>query len=160
MNPSDPIVIVGGGQSGLAAARAVRDSGLRPIVLEAGDRPVGSWPDYYDSLSLFSLARYSAMPDRPFPGEDDRYPRRDEVVDYLANYAADLDVEIRVNTKVESVTAEVADSPCTPATVRRSCRWRCGGDGLFSNPHRPALAGQDEFTGELLHVASYRELKF
>ena len=70
---ADPIVIVGGGQSGLAAARTVRDSGLRPIVLEAGERPVGSWPDYYDSLALFSPARYSAIPDPPFPGGDDGF---------------------------------------------------------------------------------------
>jgi putative flavoprotein involved in K+ transport len=52
------VVIVGGGQSGLAAAHQARRAGLRPVVLEAGPQPVGSWP-YYDSLRLFSPARFS-----------------------------------------------------------------------------------------------------
>ncbi|WP_255513049.1 NAD(P)-binding protein [Kribbella caucasensis] len=44
-------MVIGGGQSGLAGAFAVRDAGMRPVLLEAGDRTVGSWPDYYDSLT-------------------------------------------------------------------------------------------------------------
>ena len=72
-----PIVIVGGGQSGLVAARQVRASGLAPIVLEAGASPAGSWPDYYDSLTVFSPARYSALDGVPFPGDPDHYPHRD-----------------------------------------------------------------------------------
>ena len=53
----NPLIIVGVGQSGLAAARAALDAGLRPVVLHSGAEPVGSWPDYYDSLTLFSPAR-------------------------------------------------------------------------------------------------------
>ncbi len=87
MNSPDAIV-VGAGQSGLAAAHALRAHGLRPVVLEAGPEPVGSWPNYYDSLTLFSPARYSALLGLPFPGDPERYPHRDEVVEYLRRYAA------------------------------------------------------------------------
>jgi cation diffusion facilitator CzcD-associated flavoprotein CzcO len=97
------VVIVGGGQSGLAAAYAAGRAGLRPLVLEAGAEPVGSWPHYYDSLALFSPARFSALPGRPFPGDGERYPTRDEVVAYLRAYAANLDADIRCQQRVDTL---------------------------------------------------------
>ena len=78
------VVVIGAGQSGLAAARTLQAHGISPVVLEAGPEPAGSWPRYYDSLALFSPARYSAMPGLDFPGDPGHYPHRDEVVSYLA----------------------------------------------------------------------------
>jgi putative flavoprotein involved in K+ transport len=75
MSEHDAIVI-GGDQAGLTAARALRTDGLEPVVLEAGPEPVGSWPRYYDSLTLFSPARYSSLPGLPFPGDPEHYPHR------------------------------------------------------------------------------------
>ena len=99
------VVVVGGGQSGLAAASALRAVGLAPIVLEAGAEPVGSWPHYYNSLRLFSPAAYSGMPGLPFDGDPERYPPRDEVVDYLREYATKLDADIRTGCRVTSVAS-------------------------------------------------------
>ncbi|MBZ2199037.1 NAD(P)/FAD-dependent oxidoreductase [Ruania sp. N2-46] len=149
---------MGAGQSGLATARAVRDRGLEPLVLEAGDRPVGSWPSYYDSLRLFSPARYSGFPGFLFGGDPDRYPARDEVVDHLARYAAHLGVEVRMGTRVSTVeragsaflvrTAEgeeVIGSAVIAAT------------GSFANPVTPSLPGLEAFAGRVVHSAAYRE---
>lgn len=79
-SPPDPIVVIGAGQSGLAAAHTLQAAGMPAVVLEAGKRPVGSWPDYYDSLTLFSPARYSELPGLPFPGDPEHYPTRDETI--------------------------------------------------------------------------------
>ncbi|MFD0803977.1 flavin-containing monooxygenase, partial [Streptomonospora algeriensis] len=122
-----------------------------------GERPVGSWPDYYDSLTLFSPARHSAMPGAPFPGDPDRYPHRDEVTAYLERYAAGLDVEIRTGTKAEAVEADGAGFAVHTAAGRTlGAAGVVAASGSFANPHLPVLPGQDGFTGELLHVADYR----
>src|SRR5512132_3939430 len=97
------VVVVGAGQSGLAAARALRQLNVPAVVLEARDRPAGSWPCYYDSLQAFSPAGFSSMLGMPFPGHPGRYPTRDELAGYLERYAATLDVEIQTNTRVVTV---------------------------------------------------------
>ena len=105
MSSVTEVVVVGAGQSGLAATRALQAHGISPVVLEAGPEPAGSWPRYYDSLTLFSPARYSAMPGLGFPGEPDHYPHRDEVARYLRRYAASLGADIRTYTPVTAVEA-------------------------------------------------------
>ena len=102
-NSGPPVIVVGGGQSGLAAARALRELQIPTVILEAGDCPSGSWPRYYDSLRVFSPAAYSSMPGMPFPGAPDHYPARDDVADYLERYAAQLDVEIQTDTRVKTI---------------------------------------------------------
>ncbi|AIG80392.1 Putative FAD-dependent oxidoreductase [Amycolatopsis japonica] len=156
MNDHDAI-IVGGGQAGLAAAQALRSRGLRPVILEADTEPVGSWPRYYDSLTLFSPARYSSLPGLPFPGDPEHYPHRDEVVDYLRRYAACLDTEIRTGHRVDTVTHDdgaftvhAAGEPAFTAPILIAA------SGGFSKPFHPALPGMDTFTGNLLHSSDYR----
>jgi putative flavoprotein involved in K+ transport len=100
------LVIVGGGQAGLAAAHVASVLGWAPVVLDASTGPGGSWPRYYDSLTLFSPARFSALPGVPFPGDPERYPVRDEVVAYLDSYAQRLDADLRWGARVERVTRQ------------------------------------------------------
>src|SRR5918993_4258480 len=73
--------------AGLAAGYHLNRAGLSFEILEAGEEPGGSWPDYYESLTLFSPPRYSGLPGMPFPGPPDRYPTRDGVTAYLRGYA-------------------------------------------------------------------------
>jgi putative flavoprotein involved in K+ transport len=149
-------VIIGGGQSGLAGAFAVRDAGMRPVLLEAGDRTVGSWPDYYDSLTLFSPARYSGFPGAPFPGDPDRYPTRGEVVTYLEKLALGLDSDIHTGTRATAV--ETIDRGFVVRTDTGQEFHAAGvisAGGSFTNPHLPQIPG--DYSGELLHVAQYRD---
>src|SRR5918996_959523 len=151
-------IVIGGGQSGLAAAGALRRRGLTPILLEAGPGPVGSWPGYYDSLTVFSPVGYSSMPGLPFPGDPDHYPHRDEVVGYLRTYAKSLDVEIRTCSKAASVEADGDGYTVrTGAGDSLSAATIVAASGSFGNPHTPGIPGLDDFTGRTLHVADYRK---
>ncbi|MFC4533105.1 flavin-containing monooxygenase [Sphaerisporangium dianthi] len=152
-------IVIGGGQSGLAATWTLLDAGLTPVLLEAGDQATGSWPRYYDSLTLFSPARYSSLPGMVFPGHPDRYPHRDEVVDYLARYARALarrGAGIRTGTRVTAVEADSGrfnvrtsngDMFSAPTVIAAS--------GSFTNPYLFTLPGQQDFPGEILHAAGY-----
>ncbi|WP_027946806.1 flavin-containing monooxygenase [Amycolatopsis taiwanensis] len=151
-------LVIGGGQSGLAAAHALRRAGRVPVVLETGPEPVGSWSSYYDSLTLFSPARYSALPGMAFPGDPWHYPHRDEVIDYLRRYAKNLDAEIRTGHRVERIrrdgkrfVADVHNGETVGAPVVIAAT------GAFGRPYRPNLPGLDSFTGTVLHAADYRE---
>jgi putative flavoprotein involved in K+ transport len=152
------VIVIGAGQSGLAAARALQAHGIRPVVLEAGPEPVGSWPRYYDSLTLFSPAGYSSLPGLDFPGDPGRYPHRDEVVAYLRRYADGLGADIRTDTPVTSVQAHHQAGFLVHTATGQS--WHAAGvvaaTGSFGHPYLPALPGQGRFTGRLQHVASYR----
>ncbi|SDM52434.1 flavin-containing monooxygenase [Allokutzneria albata] len=148
-------LVIGGGPSGLATAHALRHTGREPVVLEAGPEAVGSWPSYYDSLTLFSPARFSGLPGMVFPGDPEHYPHRDEVVDYLRRYAKHLAVDIRTGHRAESVHH---DGPGFRVRLTNGAEVRTrvlvAATGSFGRPHRPDLKS---FTGKLLHASEYRE---
>lgn len=152
------VVVIGAGQSGLAAVRALQARGIRPVVLEAGPEPAGSWPRYYDSLTLFSPARYSAMPGLAFPGRPGHYPHRDEVAGYLRRYAASLAADIRTGTPVTAVEAHHRGGFLVQTATGQTFHAAgvVAATGSYANPWVPALPGQDRFPGRLLHVAGYR----
>ncbi|MGK5671705.1 flavin-containing monooxygenase [Micromonospora sp. URMC 106] len=155
----EPVVIIGGGQSGLAAAHAALAARLRPIVLHGGAEPVGSWPAYYDSLTLFSPARYSALPGMAFDGGDpDRYPTRDEAVDYLRRYAGSVDAEIRTRVRVTAVRPRPGGGYLvrTDTGEELAAAGVVAASGSFGNPYLPALPGRPDYAGEVRHVADYR----
>jgi putative flavoprotein involved in K+ transport len=151
------VLVVGAGQAGLAAGRAAQAAGLSCLVVEARDEVGGSWPDYYDSLRLFSPARFSALPGLAMPGPAGRYPTRDEMTRYLRAYAERFEVPVRTETRVVSVARDGALFAATTAAgqllVGRSLVAASGG---FGRPSWPALPGASRFTGRLLHAASYR----
>ena len=97
------VVIIGAGQAGLATAYEARRARLDAIVLEATDQPGGAWRNHYDSLKLFSPARYSELPGKTFPGDPDRYPTRDEIVAYLRDYATQFAPAVSVGQRVQTV---------------------------------------------------------
>jgi len=158
MTSEPDVVVIGAGQSGLVAARTLLADGISPVVLEAGPEPAGSWPRYYDSLALFSPARYSGMPGLDFPGDPDHYPHRDEVVAYLRRYADTLGADIRTSTPVTAVEADgQAGFLVRTATGQRfHAAGVVAATGSFGHPYLPVLPGQGRFTGRLLHVADYR----
>jgi len=97
------VVVVGGGQAGLALGYFLAKQGTDFTILEAAAEPAAAWRDRWDSLKLFTSARYDSLPGMEFPGDPDRYPTRDEVADYLTGYAREFDLPIELNSRVRAV---------------------------------------------------------
>jgi putative flavoprotein involved in K+ transport len=149
-------VIVGGGQAGLAMGYHLARRGRQFVILEANDRVGDSWRTRWNSLRLFTPARYDALPGLPFPAPGWSFPTRDEFADYLRDYASRWDLPVR-----------------TGVTVRRL--WHDGtryvietGERRFEADNVVVAAGSDrdpkipEFASRLdpgirqLHAAGYR----
>src|SRR5436305_15127039 len=81
------VLVVGAGQAGLAIGYFLAQQGRNFAILEAAEEPAAAWRARWDSLKLFTPARYSSLPGRPFPGNPDAYPGRDAVVAYLTESA-------------------------------------------------------------------------
>jgi putative flavoprotein involved in K+ transport len=157
MNDPYDTIVIGAGQAGLATGYHLKQAGLRFVILEAEPRPGGAWPRYYDSLTLFSPARYSGLPGLPFPGDPDRYPTRDEVVAYLSEYAARFELPIVAGTRVQQVErSEAIFRLHTARAGTYQARTVVAASGSFYAPNLPRLPGQDRFRGTVLHAAAYR----
>src|SRR5947209_13313254 len=97
------VIVVGGGQAGLAIGYFLAQQGRRFAILEAAAEPAAAWRARWDSLKLFTSARYSSLPGLPFPGDPDSYPGRDDVASYLTEYAGRFALPVVLGSRVRSV---------------------------------------------------------
>jgi putative flavoprotein involved in K+ transport len=149
------VVVIGGGQSGLASGYHLQQAGLSFTILEASEQPAGSWPHYYDSLRVFSPAAFSSLPGMTFPGGMNYYPTRDEVIAYLLAYARHFQLPVQTSTRVNAVH-KAADGFAVDST-RGSfyARSIISATGAFSRPSIPDLPGLKQFGGQVIHSARY-----
>ena len=106
MSARHEVIIIGGGQAGLAMGYFLAQQGRDFAILEAAGEPAAAWRARWDSLRLFTPTRYDSLPGRVFPGDPDRYPTRDDVVDYLTGYASHFGLPVELNSRVSSVRTE------------------------------------------------------
>jgi putative flavoprotein involved in K+ transport len=98
--------VIGAGQAGLAMGYYLREQGLRFVILERGDSIAPAWRERWDSLTLFTPRRYSALPGVSFPGDPDGYPTRNEVTAYLERYAETFELPIELKSEVRRLSHE------------------------------------------------------
>jgi putative flavoprotein involved in K+ transport len=97
------VAVIGGGQAGLAIGYYLRQQGCRFAILERATELAPAWRERWDSLTLFTPRRYSALPGLPFSGDPDGYPTRDEVIGYLEHYAETFGLPIELNSDVKQL---------------------------------------------------------
>jgi len=150
------VVVVGGGQAGLAIGYFLAQQGRDFTILEAAAEPAAAWRGRWNSLRLFTSARYGSLPGRAFPGDPDRYPTRDEVADYLTDYASHFELPVELNSPVRAIrktdggyVVELDDRTYETEQVVIAT-------GPFQEPFVPAIAdGLDESVTQL-HSTAYR----
>ncbi|WP_326754131.1 ArsO family NAD(P)H-dependent flavin-containing monooxygenase [Streptomyces hirsutus] len=151
------VVVIGGGQAGLAAGYHLRRQGIDFTILDADPAPGGSWQHMWDSLHLFSPADHSSLPGRLMPTRlGETYPDAGHVVDYLTDYEKRYDLPVQHDTRVDAVRRD-GDRLLVEAD---SNTWRAravvSATGTWSRPFVPAVPGRGLFTGRQLHTVNYR----
>lgn len=148
-------VIVGGGQAGLSVAHHLRRRGRECVVLDAGERVGDQWRARYDSLRLFSPAKYDGLDGRPFPAKPWYFPTRTEMADYLEDYARDLPVVSGV--RVDGVRRDGDGWVVTAGDRRFHAANVVLATGTYQVPHTPAFAAELDPRIRQLHSAQWRD---
>jgi putative flavoprotein involved in K+ transport len=115
------VVVIGGGQAGLAAGYHLRRLGVDFAVLDADTAPGGAWQHTWDSLRLFSPAAYSSLPGRIMPAQPgETYPDAQHVVGYLADYEKRYELPVQHGIQAQAVRSDGhrlrVETAVTPAT--------------------------------------------
>lgn len=156
------VVVIGGGQAGLAAGYYLRRTGLSFVVLDAQEGPGGAWLHAWTSLRLFSPARFSSLPGWMMPvradAATDEYPTRDEVLDYLRRYEARYALPVRRPVRVTGVHRTEGEHRFRVDTDAGGWRARAvvSATGSWRKPFIPEYPGRSAFGGRQLHSAHYR----
>jgi putative flavoprotein involved in K+ transport len=98
------VIVIGGGQAGLVAGYHLQRAGVRFLILDAGERIGDSWRQRWDSLRLFTPARYDALSGMKFPSPQWYFPTKNEMASYLEAYAAKFALPVRLRSRVERLS--------------------------------------------------------
>jgi putative flavoprotein involved in K+ transport len=103
VNDTD-VVVVGAGQAGLSVGYHLKQRGIPFVILDANDRVGDTWRKRWDSLRLFSPARFDGLAGMPFPAPKSYFPTKDEMADFLEHYAKTFALPVETGVKVDRVS--------------------------------------------------------
>lgn len=97
------VVVIGAGQAGLSVGYHLKRKGIDHVILEGASRIGDVWRNRWDSLRLFTPAKFDSLDGFRFPAKPDTFPTKDQMADYLESYARKFDLPVRVNARVGSL---------------------------------------------------------
>jgi putative flavoprotein involved in K+ transport len=151
------IAVVGAGQAGLAIGHLLARHERDFVILERAGEIAPAWRERWDSLTLFTPRRYSALPGLPFPGDPDGYPARNEVIAYLERYAETFELPVELNSEANEL--ERGDDGRFQLDVDGrtiSVEQVVVASGPFQTPDVPKLAERLDLDLLQTHAVGYR----
>jgi putative flavoprotein involved in K+ transport len=151
------VLVIGGGQAGLAMGYHLTQRGLRFQIVDSGPEIGHVWRSRWDSLRLFTSGRYDNLPGLPFPADADAYPGKDDVADYLGTYAAEFGLPVRLDTPVTSLArADDGGYLVKAGADAIEAGQVVVATGAFQQPFTPPVAADLATDVHQLHSADYR----
>jgi len=152
------VAVIGGGQAALAVGYYLRRTTLDAAILDEQHGPGGAWRHTWPSLRLFSPAQWSSLPGWPMPRDlasADGYPTRDAALAYLAEYERRYTLPVERPVRVRAVHRDGDGFQLDTSAGSRRARVVVSATGSWATPVVPDIAGRDEFSGTMLHSATY-----
>lgn len=150
------VAVVGGGQAGLAAGYHLRSRGCSFAILEARPRVGDQWRDRWDSLTLFTPARYSQLPGLPLPMAGALYPTKDQLADYLDSYVRQFELPVRTGVRVLTLARQADGYVLHTTDGDLRARSVIVATGPNTRPRIPAASAALDPAIVQLHSSAYR----
>lgn len=151
-------VIVGGGQAGLATGYHLARQGRSFVILDASERIGDPWRRRWESLRLYSPAKYDGLPGVRFPARRASFPTTAEMADYLEAYAAQLELPVRSSTHVDALSKEGERYIVTTGEQTFEAENVVVATGVMQEPIVPSFASELDPRIRQLHSSDYRNL--
>jgi putative flavoprotein involved in K+ transport len=151
-------VVVGGGQAGLSVGYHLAKRGMSFEILDANERIGDAWRNRWDSLRLFTPARYSCLPGLPFPARGDVFPTKQEMASYLESYATRFHLPVQTGVRVDRLSREGGNFVVTAGSLRIEADNVVVAMGNYQCPRRPEFARELSPAIVQLHSHEYRNL--
>jgi putative flavoprotein involved in K+ transport len=153
------VIVIGGGQCGLAVGHHLAQAGLRFVILDERERVGDIWRSRWNSMRLFTPARQDGLPGMRFPAPPHTYPTRDDMADFLEAYAATWELPVRTGVHVDGLwpggdgeggfVVTAGDRHYTAAQVVVAT-------GIQGRPRTPGFAADLDPAIRQLHSRDYR----
>ena len=157
MRGDGEVVVIGAGPAGIAAALALKDAGIRPLVVDRAEEVASSWRARYDRLRLNTCRPFSHFPNRPFPKGTPMFPSRDQLVEHIVTHACEDGIVLRLGTEVERIESDSEGGWIVrTAAGAIPAAQVIVATGYENVPFVPDWDGRERFAGTLIHSSDYR----
>jgi len=151
-------IVIGGGQAGLSVGYYLKRRGGSFVILDANERIGGSWRTRtWDSLRLFTPARYDGLPGWPFPAPGWSYPTAREAADYLEAYAARFELPVRSGMTVDRLTKDSDRFVVQCGELWFEADRVVVATGFYGTPSVPGFAAELDPRIVQMHSSEYRD---
>jgi len=150
------VLVIGAGQAGLSVGYFLAASGLSFAILDANQRVGDQWRRRWDSLRLFTPARFDGLVGMPFPAPPNSFPTKDEMADYLEEYARHFRLPVVCATPVDRLSKEGDLYVATSGRRRFVARQVVVAMATYQKPKIPALARELDSGIWQIHSSDYR----
>ena len=149
-------VVIGAGQAGLSTGYHLAKRGRPFVILDAHERVGDCWRKHWDSLKLFTPARYDELPGMKFPLPPHSFPTRDQMADYLEAYAERFELPVLGNTRVDRLAKDAGGFVIKAGQEIFEADNVVVASGVWGVPSTPDFAGRLDPAIRQLHSSEYR----
>ncbi|MFZ2173108.1 MAG: NAD(P)-binding domain-containing protein [Rhodococcus sp. (in: high G+C Gram-positive bacteria)] len=149
-------VVIGAGQAGLATGYHLARLGVRFVILDAHDRVGDVWRQRFDSLRLYTPAKYDGLPGWGMPAKDWSWPGKDQVAAYFEEYAARFSLPVRTGVTADGLSRRGDGYAVTAGADTYLTHNVVVATGTWQTPVLPDFAEQLDSRIRQLHSSDYR----